>query len=472
MEKQKLLKTKKLWAGAIVLVALAAGGLAYSLWGDKLLTSTAAAETPSFQTAQVTRGNLTLSASGTGTLVAAREVNLSFTTSGTVTAVNVQVGDKSKEGDVLAELDGDETLQADLLSAQLDLKQAQQDLEDLKNSSAANLASAQLTVAEAEKTVKDAKSALVWKGLSRCDEDDTNSYYDKYLQLKEKLDNYGSYDVNSDQYRTEISPLKLQVDKAYATYAYCTGFSDYEISSSQATLAKAEADLETAQTDYKRLQENDGIDPMTLFKSENKVSQAEVAVEQAQKDVDGFKITAPFDGTVVSVAGQVGDTASTATFITFADLENPKIDFYVDETDIDNVGVGYKAEVVFDSLPEITFSGTVVQLDPALTNSNGSQMLKGQAQIDTSKLTANQSLLIGLNAAVDIIGGEADNALLIPVEALHDQGDGTYSVFVLENGSPRLRIVEIGLMDFTYAEVKSGLQLGDTVTTGIVETNK
>jgi HlyD family secretion protein len=41
---------------------------------------------------------------------------------------------------------------------------------------------------------------------------------------------------------------------------------------------------------------------------------------------------------------------------------------------------------------------------------------------------------------------------------------------VLEDGEPKLRVVEVGIMDFTYAEIISGLEVGDVVTTGIVET--
>jgi len=33
-----------------------------------------------------------------------------------------------------------------------------------------------------------------------------------------------------------------------------------------------------------------------------------------------------------------------------------------------------------------------------------------------------------------------------------------------------LRPVEVGIMDFTFAEIISGLVAGETVTTGIVET--
>ena len=48
---------------------------------------------------------------------------------------------------------------------------------------------------------------------------------------------------------------------------------------------------------------------------------------------------------------------------------------------------------------------------------------------------------------------------------------GEYAVFVMEGDEPQLRFVEVGLIDITYAEIISGLELGDEVTTGIVETD-
>ena len=79
---------------------------------------------------------------------------------------------------------------------------------------------------------------------------------------------------------------------------------------------------------------------------------------------------------------------------------------------------------------------------------------------------------MGVEAAVDVISGQATNAVLIPVEALHQLSDGSYTVFVMENNQPVLRSVEVGLQDGTYAEIKSGLKAGEVVTTGVVETKK
>ena len=91
-------------------------------------------------------------------------------------------------------------------------------------------------------------------------------------------------------------------------------------------------------------------------------------------------------------------------------------------------------------------------------------------ELDPASFSKPFNLPIGLNATVDVIGGKAENVLIVPVEALKSMGDGSYAVFVMENGVPKLKVVEVGLMDFTFAEIKSGLNLGDEVTTGIVET--
>jgi multidrug efflux pump subunit AcrA (membrane-fusion protein) len=70
-----------------------------------------------------------------------------------------------------------------------------------------------------------------------------------------------------------------------------------------------------------------------------------------------------------------------------------------------------------------------------------------------------------------LVQASAENVLLIPVQALHDLGDGTYSVFVVgSDGQPKMRVVEIGLQDAASVEIKSGLNAGDVVSTGTVQT--
>jgi RND family efflux transporter MFP subunit len=183
-------------------------------------------------------------------------------------------------------------------------------------------------------------------------------------------------------------------------------------------------------------------------------------------------ITAPFDGTILSISNKVGDNVGTNKFITISDLSQPFLEVLLDETDLNNVGIGYQVSVTFDALPNQTFTGKVVAINPSLSNAFSVTAIQTTVQLDTSSFTKPQNLPIGLSASVEVISSQAQNTLLVPVEALHEISTGTYGVFVMENGTPTFKTVEVGLMDYTSAEIKSGLNEGDVVTTGIVETTK
>jgi multidrug efflux pump subunit AcrA (membrane-fusion protein) len=71
---------------------------------------------------------------------------------------------------------------------------------------------------------------------------------------------------------------------------------------------------------------------------------------------------------------------------------------------------------------------------------------------------------------VDVIAGEATNAVLVPIEALHQVDPDNYLVYVQVDGTFEARPVTVGLMDFTSAEITSGLQAGEIVAIGEVET--
>ena len=132
------------------------------------------------------------------------------------------------------------------------------------------------------------------------------------------------------------------------------------------------------------------------------------------------------------------------------------------------IGLDYTVEVVFDALPDQTFTGVVVQVDPQLVNESGVTAVRALVQL--SDFAKPQTFPVGMNATVEVIGGQAENAVIVPVEALRELSPDEYAVFVIENGEPQLRFVEVGIMDFSFAEILSGLDAGEEVTTGIVQT--
>ena len=76
-----------------------------------------------------------------------------------------------------------------------------------------------------------------------------------------------------------------------------------------------------------------------------------------------------------------------------------------------------------------------------------------------------------MTVEVEVVGGEAQDALLVPVQALRELSPGSYAVFIVQpDNSLKLTPVEVGLRDFANAQILSGVKAGDVVSTGTVET--
>ena len=77
-----------------------------------------------------------------------------------------------------------------------------------------------------------------------------------------------------------------------------------------------------------------------------------------------------------------------------------------------------------------------------------------------------------MNAEVEIIAGEARNAVLVPIQALREIAPDQYAVFVVQpNEELELRMVEVGLKDYVNAEILSGLEVGESVSVGAAESS-
>jgi HlyD family secretion protein len=104
-------------------------------------------------------------------------------------------------------------------------------------------------------------------------------------------------------------------------------------------------------------------------------------------------------------------------------------------------------------------------VDAELYKSGNSSAVHGEILLDASFDEIH--LPIGAAASVDVISASADDVLLIPVEALHETDPGEYAVFVVTQDGLMLRVIEVGLQNEVYAEVKAGLGEDEIITTGI-----
>lgn len=468
--KRKPARQKRmLWFVLAALVLVGGGAAAWFLFGAPgLLTGKATSlETPEYYTATARRGDLSLLASGAGVLVAGETVELSFSTSGTVAVLNTSLGAQVRAGDVLAELADPQKLEASVAQAELDLLTAQQALAALYTGADVALAQAYQAYLTAQESYADALFNDQRTAYARCSQETNTQNKLKLERAEQKLAEL----ADSEYYGSDAwIDAQHDYDTAYANYHYCIAYTPEEKAKASAALALADAALKQAEGEYNTLKEASGVDPAKATLAEVKVENATAQLALARKNLEGAVIVAPIDGTVVSLAAGVGEKVGTEPFITLADMSRLNVEVSLDETDLAFMKVGNRAEVVFDALPEKVFAGTVVRADPALSSEFGMSAAHGIVALDAGQLGELQSLPLGLTASVDLIADEAIDAVLVPVDALHDLGDGQYAVFVVgEDSQLRLRLVETGIIDVTYAEIVSGLEAGEVVSTGLLE---
>jgi len=497
----------------IVIAALLAAGGAWYYYGQYLPAQTPPpAET--IKTARVRRGDLVIVASGTGTLIPAAEVNLGFRTGGVLAEVPVDVGDQVEASDVLARLD-DADARSQVTQAEINLRLAELQLAKLTGEpDAADLAAAQANLVAAQAdldrlttppTAEDlaaardnlisAQQALESLLAGPTPEEITIVKADLQLAAITLQEAQAAYDkiawdpgASASSEAMALWQASTAYEKAKATYDLALAEpTEEQLAAARAKVAQAQAQLDTleqgadpedlAATQAKVTQAQAQLDALLAGASSEDLETAQLGVEQArntlasaQAQLGDTVLTAPFAGIVTAVQSWASETVGTAPVITLADLAHPLVELYLDETDLDKIAPGYEVEVTFDALPDETFAGHVVLVEPELVLVEGVPTVQALAALEGEQLDSPRFLPAGLNASVEVIAGRAENALLVPVEALRELSPGNYAVFVVVDGQPQPRPVEVGLMDFSYAEIISGLEQGDEVSTGIVET--
>jgi HlyD family secretion protein len=487
----------KISAVVLILAALVAGGVL--LYQRFFSSQTAAAEETPLQTAEATRGDLILYANGTGTIIPAVESSFGFNTDGQVDEIYVQVGDTVEAGQVLAQLDDTD--------ARIELAEAQEAMNALTSASA--IATARQTLATAQSDFDTAKTeleflispeVLYWEEKAAEREQvladaQTAAQTDLSDDAKQKVTeaetsltyaqaqlNYfqtvyeETYIVkNFTQYRTMTFRGKtitevMQVEDAETGKMVDLIYppTEGEIGMARAAYDLAKASIGEAQIYLDVLNGKEIPEGAT---GSNLVTYIETkhALETAEYNLNATKLIAPISGTVTSLEMNVGDLINGEAVITISSLEQPYVlDAYLDAEDWGAIKIGYEVEVSFDILPDQVFTGVVTNVYPALdTESSNTELIHITAVLNESMV---YELPTGSAASVDVVGGRAENAVLVPVEALHEIDGGKYTLFVMQNGTLRLRVVEVGLQDLTKAQIISGLNAGDVVTTGIVET--
>jgi HlyD family secretion protein len=480
----------------VLAILIASGGYIYLRVASQTQANTA--NVSLVQTAKATIGNLVLFARGNGTIQPVPESNLSFTTNGQVSKINVKIGDHVEAGQILAQLDDTD--------AKIKLAQAQEAMDKLTSTAA--IATATQALATAETDFATAKSSLEYlispevlyweeqvdarvqtlsnaQAAAQTDTSDTAkkkvtdaqtalTYAQNQLKYFQTVYEETYVPKTFTQYRTrrgrggtktEVVKIVDEITGKKTDLIYPP--SEGEIGMARSAYDLAKASIAEAQIYLDVLNGSDipegatGVNLVTYLQTKD-------ALETAEYNLNATKLIAPINGTVTARNINVGDLATASSAITISNLDQPyTLDAYLDAKDWGQVKVGYEVDATFDIIPDQVFKGTVTNIYPTLdTTSTNSALVHITARLNSPMA---YELPSGSAASVDVVGGHAENAVLVPIEALHKAGDGKYALFVMTNGKLRLRVVEVGVMNLTKAEIISGLKAGDIVTTGVIK---
>ncbi|MFF3443147.1 efflux RND transporter periplasmic adaptor subunit [Streptosporangium sp. NPDC002721] len=198
-----------------------------------------------------------------------------------------------------------------------------------------------------------------------------------------------------------------------------------------------------------------GRGALTVEQAEDRVKQARAELTDASEELAGVRIVAPADGTVMSVAGAVGDSAGTGTFLTLGNLDELQVEALFTESDIGSLKPGQRAAITLATRRGERYTGTVTGIDPTATTSD--RLVRYGVTIAFDEPPAN--LLVGQTASVTVTVAESAETLYVPVQAVRTR-DGVSRVTV-QGGAER--VVETGVRGDQYVEITSGLSENDRV---------
>lgn len=195
-----------------------------------------------------------------------------------------------------------------------------------------------------------------------------------------------------------------------------------------------------------------------------KLVQAQIEVDKKKLALEYTRVVAPMDGIVIAIVTQQGQTVnsnqSAPTIIKLARLDVMTIKAQISEADITRISVGQKARFSIFSEPDKHYSATlravelapesVMKDDSLASNSSASGSGTSNASVYYNALfdvpNPENRLRIAMTAQVTLITDEAQNTLLVPIQAVHRNEGKKQQVLVLAaDGRLEPRDVKTGI---------------------------
>lgn len=196
-----------------------------------------------------------------------------------------------------------------------------------------------------------------------------------------------------------------------------------------------------------------------------KIKQLKQQLKIAEIDLGYAYIKAPISGTISSISTQEGETVaasfSAPVFVNIIDLNRLEAVAYIDETDIGKINLGNKVEFYVESFPGERFVGVLKKIYPKADVVNNVVTYKIEVSINKNK--GISKLRPEMTAYLDIILAKKDHVLVAPLKCIKLINNKNFAFVKDKNGKIKKKEVEIGIVENGTAEIVKGLKKGDEI---------
>lgn len=210
--------------------------------------------------------------------------------------------------------------------------------------------------------------------------------------------------------------------------------------------------------------------------NQSQIIQAQMALETAKANLGYTRILAPVDGQVLGIVTKEGQTVVSSqtapTILVLANVDTMTVQTRISETDILKVRPGQPLWFYVVADPKRRYQSVMGILQDAPNEALQDDNTRAQSQQSSavyyngvfSVPNPEHLLRTSMTAQVFIVTEQAKNVLRLPMMALgQPQGRDSYYVQVIKGDAIEKRLIQVGINDRQFVEVKEGLSEGEHV---------
>lgn len=283
--------------------------------------------------------------------------------------------------------------------------------------------------------------------------------------------------VDTSQLEAQIAELQKQIEEkekeisdinaaiTHNGYVASTANNSDYVAELQQKIADAQDQLQHYETYKSEMQGQKSSTENSVLDSYDKTSYsadkeiASITYQETEEDYNQAKdgICAEYAGIITECTAVSGSgVTSGAHLMTLESSENVKVAFSASKYDLEKLEIGQKVDVTISGN---IYEGEISKINRmAEANASNTPMVG----VEVHLLAPDDRIILGMDAKLIVYTKKAENALMVPVEAINADKEGDF-LYVVEEGIVVKKSIVCGISTDTYTEVLEGITEEDVI---------